>query len=157
MSALTLFRVGSWLRSRGVPLIPRLCEAICFVVFSCVLPSSATIGQGTVLGYRGLGIVVHKRAVIGSGCLISPHVVIGGRSGHSQVPVLGDRVFVGARAKVLGPVVVGDGAVIGANAVVVSDVPPRTVVAGIPARVIKTDVSVDEYATMPVLERGSEA
>lgn len=93
--------------------------------------------------------MIHKRAVIGSYCLIGPHVVIGGRSGHKSVPVIGNRVFVGAGAKVLGPITVGDGAVIGANAVVIDDVPPRTVVAGIPARVIARDVDVDRYATMP--------
>ena len=55
-----------------------------------------------------------------------------------QSPVLGDGVFVGAGAKVLGSVRVGDGARIGANAVVVHDVPPHATVVGIPARVVRT-------------------
>lgn len=155
LDATKLYRVGSWALKRRLPFVPRICEALSFVIFSCVLPCTARIGEGTVLGYRGLGIVIHKRAVIGRGCLIGPHVVIGGRSGHREVPVLGERVFVGAGAKVLGPVHVGDGAVIGANAVVVHDVPARSVVAGVPARVIATDVDVDCYATMPAVSDGA--
>jgi serine O-acetyltransferase len=119
------------------------------LVWNCVLPSETVVGSGTVFGYRGLGTVVHPRAEIGDGCLIGPNVTIGGRSGLHGVPVVGTRVLVGAGARVLGPIVVGDGAVVGANAVVVQDVPARTVVVGVPAVVIKADVDVDDYATMP--------
>ena len=56
-----------------------------------------------------------------------------------QSPVLGDKVFVGAGAKVIGPVKVGSGSRIGANAVVVKDVPPHATVVGIPARVVRQD------------------
>ena len=51
---------------------------------------------------------------------------------------MGDDVFIGAGAKVIGPVTIGDGSRVGANAVVVSDVPPHTTVVGIPARVVRT-------------------
>lgn len=157
--ALLFHRMAGRLRSIRIPIVTRILarflEGACLVLFSCSLPAEARIGSGTILGYRGLGIVIHKRAVIGRGCLIGPHVVIGGRSGHYEVPVLGDRVFVGAGAKVQGPVHVGDGAVVGANAVVVHDVPARSVVAGVPARVIATDVDVDCYATMPAVSDGA--
>ena len=59
--------------------------------------------------------------------------------------MLGDRVQVGVGARVLGGITIGDGAIIGANAVVVKDVPPNCVVAGVPARIIRRDgVRVDE-------------
>lgn len=149
MDALTFHKAARWCSGHGLGLIARVMETAAFVVFSCVVPSGARIGDGTKLAYRGLGVVIHRRAVIGRGCLIGPHVVIGGRSGHREVPVIGDRVFIGAGAKVLGPITVGDGAVIGANAVVIDDVPARAVAAGIPARVIARDVDVNRYATMP--------
>ena len=84
-----------------------------------------------------MGIVIHRRVVIGDNCEIAQHVTIGGRSGHADVPVIGNQVFIGAGAKVLGPIRIGDGAIIGANAVVLKDVPPLAVVAGVPARIIK--------------------
>jgi len=68
---------------------------------------------------------------------ISQHVTLGGRSGQQEVPVIDDDVFIGAGAKVLGPVKVGKGAAIGANSVVLADVPPYSTVVGIPGKVIK--------------------
>lgn len=82
-------------------------------------------------------MVLHKRAVIGEGCRIQQNVTIGGTSGKENVPVLGDRVQVGAGAMVLGPIHVGDDAIIGANAVVTKDVPANAVVVGVPAKIIR--------------------
>lgn len=63
----------------------------------------------------------------------------------AEVPVIGDNVYIGAGAKVLGNVKVGSGSVIGANEVVVHDVPPRCVEAGIPARIIKENIDINDY------------
>ncbi len=149
-----LYRVGNWCHRHRVPLLPRLAKGVIFVVFSAVVPSQTAIGRDTHLSYGGLGTVLHPRAVIGDGVLVGPNVTIGGRSGHTEVPVIGDHVFIGAGARILGPVHVGDGAVIGANAVVVRDVEPRSAVGGVPAKVIKTDIDVNDFATMPGARRG---
>jgi len=66
-------------------------------------------------------------------------VVIGGRSGLQQVPLIKQGALLGAGCKVLGPVVVGRYAQIGANAVVLKDVPDGGVAVGVPARVIRVD------------------
>ena len=102
-----------------------------------------------MLGYSGLGSVIHQRAVIGDNVMIGSHATIGGRSHFEDVPVIDDDVFIGAGACVLGPVRVGRGAVIGANAVVIEDVPARSVVAGVPAKVIRTDVDSRDYGDLP--------
>jgi len=90
-----------------------------------------------VLGYSGLGTVLHARAVIGARVVIGSCVTVGGRSGHFDVPVIEDDVEIGSGAKILGPIRVGRGAIIGANAVVIRDVPAHAVVAGIPAKVLR--------------------
>ena len=92
---------------------------------------------GELLGYGGMGVVIHKDSVVGRHYLLSQQVTIGGRSGIGGAPVLGDYVRVGAGARILGNVHVGDFAVVGANAVVVHDVPAGAVVAGVPARVLR--------------------
>ena len=71
----------------------------------------------------------------GANVKIEHQVTIGAE--RRQSPVIGDDVFIGAGAKILGSVHVGDGARIGANAVVVRDVPPHATVVGIPAKVVR--------------------
>ena len=104
--------------------------------YAAFLPPTAEIGAGTKLGYGGLGVVIHQDAKIGRDCLVAQQVTIGGTGTRLGVPRIGNGVHIGAGAKILGPISIGDGAVVGANAVVVTDVPPHTVVGGIPARIL---------------------
>jgi serine O-acetyltransferase len=127
------------LNELGVPLIPWLLYVFNRIVFSTVLPYTAIVGKGVLLGYQGLGIVIHRRAVIGDFVEIGSCVTIGGRAGHQNVPVIEEFVMIGTGAKILGPITIGHHSKIGANAVVLSDVPPYGVAVGIPARVVRID------------------
>lgn len=117
--------------------MPRLIQALFWIVFGLVLPPSVRLGQGVVVDHQGLGTVIHARAEIGDRTVIGPNVTIGGRSGLYGVPVIGEGVIIGAGARILGPVHVGRNAVIGANVVVVRDVPENAVAAGVPTRLIR--------------------
>lgn len=138
-----IYRLARWLHLRRVPLLPWLLRALNRIVFGVVLPPSAQIGKDVLLSYQGLGIVIHRRAVIGDRVVVGTGVTIGGRSGHAQVPVIEDDVLIGTGAKVLGPVRIGRGASIGANAVVLDDVPPHGIAVGIPARVVRVGAAGD--------------
>jgi acetyltransferase-like isoleucine patch superfamily enzyme len=104
------------------------------------------IGDRTVLNY-GVDICATKHVRIGSDCLLGTHVIIldsdfHAIEDHDRMPeprpvVIGDRVWIGNRAMILPGVTIGDGAVVGAGSVVMSDVPPRSLAMGNPARVIK--------------------
>ncbi|WP_210420687.1 serine O-acetyltransferase [Chitinophaga sp. XS-30] len=137
LNAIHLYRAASWLKRRHIPLLPRLLTLLIFLLYNSKIPASASIGKGTRLGYGGIGVVIHDRAVIGEFVMIGPNVTIGGRSGHYEVPVIGDHVDISTGAKVLGPVRIGNNVVIGANAVVIKDVPDNAVVAGVPAKIIR--------------------
>ena len=76
--------------------------------------------------------------------MIAQGVTIGGRSGYYEVPVIGDNCYIGAGAKVLGPILVGDNVTVGANAVLLEDAPSNTVWGGVPARCIKTISELEE-------------
>ena len=93
------------------------------------------VGSGLSLQH-GMGLVVHRRSRIGSGCTLRQGVTIGERRTGGAVPVLGNDVEVGANAVILGGVIIGDGAIVGAGAIVLGDVPPLAVVAGNPAKII---------------------
>ena len=135
-----LYKCGHFLHRWNVPIFPKLFYYFIRFFFTASVPYTATIGRNTSFNNYGMGVVIHRRSVIGENCEISHQVTIGGRGGFHEVPVIGNDVFIGAGAKVLGPITVGDGATIGANAVVLTDVPAHSVAVGIPARVIKRNV-----------------
>lgn len=140
-----LHRVAHALRRARVPLLPVLIALVNRFVFGCWIGPGARLGRRVSLGYWGMGIVIHDAAVLGDDVRVGTHVVIGGRSKHPAVPVIGDRCVISSGAKLLGPLRIGDEAVIGANAVVVKDVEPRTVVGGVPAKVLKTGIDIRDY------------
>lgn len=114
------------------------------VRFGISIPVGTKIGAGFYIGHFG-GIVVSPYASIGENCNISHGVTIGRIAEAERVgaPVLGNRVYVGPGAKIIGNVNVGDDASIGANAVVTKDVPASAVAAGVPARVLSMKGSGD--------------
>jgi len=134
----SIWRLSNRLHHWRIPVLPKLCYAFNRIVFSAVVPPGVQIGKGVLLGYKGLGIIVHRRAVIGNNVVVGAHVTIGGRGEYHEVPIIEDDVMIGAGAKILGPVRIGRGARIGANAVVVKDVPPGATAIGIPARVMNS-------------------
>lgn len=143
-----LFKLYSFLYRLRIPFFPQLFYAMNRILFSVVLPPSVKIGQQVTFAYQGLATVIHARVSIGSRVCIGPQVVIGGRSGHKEVPIIEDDVFIGVGAKILGPVRIGRGSIIGANAVVIHDVPEYSVVAGIPAKVVKKITQNDHLSAL---------
>jgi len=108
------------------------------VCCDCVIGRGAEFGPGFVLIHCG-GVVINGTVRGGANVRLEHQVTIGAE--RRQSPVLGDGVFVGAGAKILGAVRIGDRAKIGANAVVVTDIPPDSTAVGIPAKVVRTSSS----------------
>lgn len=108
----------------------------CVIMMGAVINIGAEIGEGTMID---MNVVVGGRVIIGKYCHIGAGSVLAGVvEPPSDEPVrIGDRVVMGANAVVLEGVQVGEGAVVAAGAVVTHHVDPYTVVAGVPARVVK--------------------
>ncbi|TXK82511.1 serine O-acetyltransferase [Paenibacillus sp. N3.4] len=105
--------------------------------FGIDISPKTVIGSGFYIGHFG-GIVVNSMAVIGKNCNLSQGVTIGmaNRGKNKGVAVIGDNVYIGPGAKIVGAVKIGDNAAIGANCVVTKDVPEHAVVVGVPGKVI---------------------
>ena len=105
--------------------------------FGISIPFNTQIGKGFYIGHFGC-IVVNPNTVIGKNVNISQGVTIGAtnRGDKKGVATIGDGVYIGPGAKIIGAVTIGNNVAIGANAVVTHDVPDNAVVAGVPARVI---------------------
>ncbi|MFA7506123.1 MAG: serine O-acetyltransferase [Burkholderiaceae bacterium] len=101
---------------------------------------AARIGRRVFIDH-GMGVVIGETAEVGDDCTIYQGVTLGGTSlnGGKRHPTLGERVVVGAGAKVLGPFTVGDDANIGSNSVVLKSVPAGVTAVGIPARILAQD------------------
>ncbi|MBR8759090.1 serine O-acetyltransferase [Porphyromonas levii] len=104
------------------------------------IPPATSIGKGFYIGHFGT-IVVSPHAVIGDNVNISQGVTIGyaNRGTNEGAAIIGNEVYIGPGAKIVGRVKIGNNVAIGANAVVTHDIPDNAVAVGIPAKVISYD------------------
>ncbi len=97
----------------------------------------AEIGKRFVIDH-GVGVVIGETAVIGNDVLVYHGVTLGGKTLDpvKRHPTIGDRVIIGAGAKLIGAITIGDDCAVGANAVVTKDMPKGTVAVGVNARLL---------------------
>lgn len=136
--ALWAHRVSHALWRRGARLPARMISSATRSVTGVDIHPAATIGRRVFIDHA-TGVVIGATAEVGEDVVIFHGVTLGGVSmtPGKRHPTVGNRVMIGAGAKVLGPITVGDGVKIGANAVVVKDVPCGNVAIGVPARLIE--------------------
>ncbi|KRA84444.1 serine acetyltransferase [Altererythrobacter sp. Root672] len=114
----------------------------CRYKYGIAIPEYTEIDPGLFINRFG-GIYMHGHTKIGHDVTLSAMTMIGqtNRGKRAGTPTIGNRVFMGVGAKVIGKVTVGDDSAIGVSALVTRDVPPNSVVAGIPAKVISEEGS----------------
>ena len=129
-------RVAHWLWTHGLKSYGRLWSQYARRQTGIEIHPGATIGRRVFIDH-GMGVVIGETAVIGNDVLMFNGINLGGvtMSPGKRHPTVGDRVVIGAGARVLGPVHIGCDARIGANAVVVKDVPDGATAVGIPAKI----------------------
>jgi serine O-acetyltransferase len=134
LRAMLWFRFGSWCKERGLPFLPGSIQRRIYRKYGLEIKPGADVGGGLYIAHPIGTVIMVKR--IGRNCSIIASVTIGMRNEYA-FPDIGDDVFIGAGARVLGQIRVGDRASIGANAVVINDVRPGATVVGIPAREVQ--------------------
>jgi serine O-acetyltransferase len=130
-------RVSHWLWNRGAKLAARALAELTRILTGVDIHPGAALGSGLFIDHA-TGVVIGETAEVGEDVTLYHGVTLGGsgRDIGKRHPTLGDRVVVGAGAKILGAIKIGDDSRIGANAVVVKEVPSSSVVVGVPGQII---------------------
>ena len=138
LHAVAAYRISHKLLQSGFPTLARIVSQLAKFFTGIEIHPGATIGKGLFIDH-GMGVVIGETTVIGENCTLYQGVTLGGtgKDRGKRHPTLGNRVTVGAGAKVLGPFTVGDNAKIAAGAVVLKEVPANATAVGVPARVVK--------------------
>jgi serine O-acetyltransferase len=135
--AVLLHRISHFFWNIGMPFIPRYLSEIARQLTGIEIHPGAEIGSDFFIDHGG-GVVIGETSIVGNNVTIYQGVVLGGVSNEpvKRHPTLGNNIVVGTGAKLLGPIKIGDDVRIGANSVVVDDVPPNSVVVGVPGRIV---------------------
>lgn len=133
--ALEAWRVAHWLWQQGRQSLALFFQNRISAEFGVDIHPAARIGRGVMMDHA-TGIVIGETAVVGDNVSIMQSVTLGGtgKEHGDRHPKVGNGVLLSAGATILGNISIGDGAQVAAGSVVLKDVPPHTVVAGVPAR-----------------------
>jgi serine O-acetyltransferase len=142
--SIACYRLANWLYVDRpfvlirIPLkiVSFLATKFCVVFMEMDIDPQASIGGGFYIGHIG-GVHINPGAVLGRDCDLAHRVTIGASAmGRKGVPVLGDNVYIGTGAVLIGKIKVGSGAKISANTLVMTNVPDGATVMGVPGRIV---------------------
>jgi serine O-acetyltransferase len=156
--ALESYRIAHWLFKAGRKDFALYLQSLTSRFLQVDIHPAAKIGRGIMLDHA-TGIVIGETAAIGDNCSLLHGVTLGGTGNEKgdRHPKIGRGVMIGAGAKILGNIEVGDCARVAAGSVVLKDVPPRTTVAGVPAREIGASGCEEPALAMDQMFLGDEA
>lgn len=140
-----LYRVGNFLYRKKFRRLSKLISYFNRFLFATWVPSSASIGKKFVLGYGGLGVVIHSNTNIGNNCQVNQNVTIGRNFGDKSVPKIGNDVYIGAGSVVFGEITIGNNVIIGSNSLINKNIPDNCTVVGNPMKIIQTDRKLKYY------------
>jgi len=140
LHAVWAHRVNHWLWNHHLTLLARFLSQLARLATGIEIHPGAQIGRRFFIDH-GMGVVVGETAVIGDDVTLYQGATLGGtgKEKGKRHPTLGNKVVVGAGAKILGNVVVGENCRVGAGSVVLQDVPDNSTIVGVPGHVIFRD------------------
>jgi serine O-acetyltransferase len=138
LHAVWVHRITHWLWMHNAKLPARWLSQLARGLTGIEIHPGATIAPGLFIDH-GMGVVIGETAEVGSDVTLYHGVTLGGTSlsKGKRHPTIGDRVTIGAGAKILGNITIGSDSRVGANAVVVKSVPENSVVVGVPGQIVR--------------------
>jgi serine O-acetyltransferase len=158
--AITIYRFGNWLYATNPFVLVRIPLKIFYffarmfseVVMDMCLDPQATIGGGIYIAHIG-GIHINPEAIIGSNCNLTHGITIGASAmGRQGSPTVGNNVYIGTGATLVGKIKIGNGAKIAANTLVITNVPDGATVMGVPGRIIMRPPKPAATSALPAAE-----
>jgi serine O-acetyltransferase len=142
LGVMMVYRFGRWRYSiqqhwlrLPLSMLYKILKLLSQILTGIDLPCEVQVGRRLIIEHFG-DIIISGDTIIGDDVIIRNGVTIGlKRTGVAGAPVIGNRVDIGAGAKLLGAIHIGDDVVIGANAVVLQDIPANSLAVGVPARI----------------------
>jgi len=133
------YRIAHPLTKIGLPVIPRSIMTLMKIITGMEIHPNAKIGKNFFVDH-GVGLVIGETAELGNNCVLFHNVTLGGTGKHTgkRHPTLGNNVYVGTAATLLGPIKIGNNVKIGAETVIIMhDVPNNCTVVGAPGKIVK--------------------
>ncbi len=145
VKAIFFHRLAHGLARGHVPFLPRLISELARFLTGIDIHPSARIGRCCIIDH-GMGVVIGETTEIGDHVILYQGVTLGGTklAREKRHPTIGDRVVIGAGAKILGAIRIGADSRVGANSVVIEDVPEGSTVVGIPGRILPKGIRAGE-------------
>ncbi|MBS3992575.1 MAG: serine acetyltransferase [Bacteroidetes bacterium] len=145
------YRIANFIfRNVNLPVLRQLLLVLCLIWQKLIelstgisIPASVQIGHSLYIGHFG-NIIINANSSIGNNCNISQGVTIGvsGRNSKRGVPIIGDNVYLGVNAVIIGKIKVEDNVLIAANSLIIKDVEMNSVMMGVPAVKISDNGSI---------------
>ncbi|WP_425805443.1 serine O-acetyltransferase [Desulfitobacterium sp. Sab5] len=136
--AILFHRLSHWLFTKNLILLPRVISQIARFLTGIEIHPGARIGKGFFIDH-GMGVVIGETAEVGDNVTLYQGVTLGGtgKEKGKRHPTIGNNVFIGSGAKVLGSIKIGDNVKIGAGSVVTKPVPADSTVVGVPGTIVR--------------------
>src|SRR5437868_1008577 len=140
LHAVWFYRMNHWLWNHRLFLPARWLSQVARLLTGIEIHPGAKIGRRLFIDH-GMGVVVGETAIVGDDCTLYQGVTLGGtgKEHGKRHPTLGNNVFIGAGARILGNITIGENCRVGAGSVVLNNVPPNSTVVGVPGHVVLRD------------------
>ena len=137
--SLIFYRISHFLYLKHLLFLARLISQLGRFFTGIEIHPGATIGKRLFIDH-GSCVVIGETAIVGNDVTLFHGVTLGGtgKEKGKRHPTIGNNVFIGSGAKVLGNIIIGNNVKIGANAVILKDVPSNVTIVGVPGKIVKT-------------------